>query len=198
MSTPSSNLPPDRRGILPGHGPTPHAVDPAGARADPGHDRTTGHDREVLGAELGEQTAALYDRVHTGGPPEQSEFRAFIDDLTQLVRSQRSQSRSGGEPDARVARMRGRVSSAFGSAAEAGSVAGQHVRRQFDRSRQQVRHGLDRSREQIRYRIGQSRQRVRSGLGQSRQMVAERPLQAILAAAAAGLVVGWLLTIDRD
>ena len=200
MSTPPSNLPPDQHGLLPGHGPTAPVSDPAGARADPGHDRTTGHDREVLGAELGEQTAALYGRVHEGGPPEQSEFRAFLDDLKLLVRSQRAQSQvqSPGEPDRRIDRVRGRMSDALGTAAQAGSVAGRRVRQGFDRSRTQMRQGLDRSREQVRHRFGQSRQRVQSGIGQSRRMVAAHPLEALVAAAAVGLVVGWLLTIERD
>lgn len=91
----------------------------------------------------------------------QSEFRAFLDDLTQLVRGPRAEPAAPGGLGAQLHQARHRVDEALGSVQQSGAAATEQVRR---------------------------------GIDQSRAAMAERPLQTLVAALVAGLVVGLALS----
>lgn len=168
------NSPVNNPNGMPGHGPSTQASDPSAGRTDPRGIGVSGQDRDLLGA-----NASALSRQPGTGPAStkpQSEFSAFLDDLSQLVRSQSSDTSPGAstgsstgpdlrsEIEKRVSQARDKMSGVLGSAQDAGAVVTDRMRR---------------------------------GLDQSSDMLAERPLQAITIAAAVGLLVGLLLADRR-
>lgn len=163
---------PSTNDSLPGHGQIPREADMTGGRSDPRGSGVAGQDRDLLGAQAsalaGEDTASYgsdYGQSGSAGRSRQSEFGAFLDDLTQLVRGQSGGGGGAGselraEIERRVGMARERMNDALGQAQEAGAMYTERMRR---------------------------------GLDQSREMVAERPLSAVAVAAIGGLIVGMLL-----
>lgn len=207
MNTPYSPIPSDEQSRLPGHGPAAREADLTGGRADPRASGVSGHDRDLLGAEA----ALLSGTSHPG----QSEFGAFLDDLSQLVRSQKAQSASpasqadlSGQLEQRIAQARQKMSSALGSAQSRvsdvigsaqdrvsgalGSAQG-HVSDVLETAQTRLTGALE-SAQQAR---AQATRQVRRGMDQSLGLIQDRPLQAIAAAAASGLLVGLLLSAGR-
>lgn len=170
------NTPINNPNGIPGHGPSTQVSDPSAGRTDPRGIGVSGQDRDLLGANASELSRQPGTGPTSSKP--QSEFSAFLDDLSQLVRSQGSSSSAGpsssgssgsgsdlrSEIERRVAQAREKMSGALGSAQDAGAAVTDRMRR---------------------------------GLDQSTDMLAERPLQAITIAAAVGLLVGLLLADRR-
>ena len=168
------NTPMNNPNGMPGHGPSSQVSDPSGGRTDPRGIGVSGQDRDLLGADVSALSRQPGSGPTSGKP--QSEFSAFLEDLSQLVRSQNASATSGsstttssgsdlrGEIEKRVAQAREKMSGALGSAQNAGAAVSDRMRR---------------------------------GLDQSTDVLAERPLQTITIAAAAGLLVGLLLADRR-
>lgn len=138
MNTSSSAMPTDPNASLPGHGLTTRESDPTGGRSDPRGSGTTGHDRDTLGADASALSDAASDSSRRPAS-RQSEFSAFLDDLKQLVRGQPApQSNLRGQIQQRVGQAKDRMSSAFGSAQDAGAAVGDRMRSGLDQSRDLV------------------------------------------------------------
>lgn len=230
MNTTYSPIPSDDQSRLPGHGPSARETDLTGGRADPRASGVSGHDRDLLGAE-----AAM---LSEGNHPGQSEFGAFLDDLSQLVRSQKAaqagpashasagaQSSQAGLTDQieqRISQARQKLTSALGSAqSQVSEVIGSAQSRvsgvigAIGSAQDRVSGALDSAQDRVSDVIGsaqsrvsgaldsaqqvraQATRRVRQGMDQSLDLIQERPLQAIAAAAAGGLLLGLLLSSGR-
>lgn len=227
MNTTYSPIPSDDQSRLPGHGPSARETDLTGGRADPRASGVSGHDRDLLGAEA----AMLSESNHPG----QSEFGAFLDDLSQLVRSQKAHgSQAAGQGaqasqagltdqiEQRISQARQKLSSALGSAqshvtdalgSAQSRVSG--VIGAIGSAQDRVSGALDSAQGRVSDVIGsaqsrvsgaldsaqqaraQATRRVRQGMDQSLDLIQERPLQAIAAAAAGGLLLGLLLSSGR-
>lgn len=165
---------------IPGHGPSTQVSDPSAGRTDPRGIGTSGQDRDLLGA-----NASALSRPPGAGPVSgkpQSEFGAFLDDLSQLLRSQGSSPSAGSS-----------VSGGQGSSAGTGSDLRSELERRVAQARDKMSGALGSAQD-----AGAAvTDRMRRGLDQSSDLLAERPLQAVTIAAAVGLLVGLLLADRR-
>lgn len=153
---------------LPGHGPLPEQSGTDARRSDPRGTGAGGQDRDTLRLPGGMETAV----DPAAGTHPQSEFRAFLDDVSMLVR---------GRP------------MGFGSGAGATSALRDRIERQVEGARSSLSQVVGRAQD-AGTELGDE---LQGRIEDARDLVIERPIAAVSVAAFAGLVIGLAISRRR-